>query len=148
MQKAFFDAGFKDAKFMSAKEKAQVLRAWETFLRNGCRQEDFTKALYAHLHLHCGYIAHFDIRGFYAEYFTSGQGTVDFLEYFEDENKRRLPWPAYSDYQDLTGAMLEVLAKYELLLTQQALKRQREADIAHARALLGKHGISLSKEVK
>ena len=140
-------SGFKDSKFMSAKEKAQVLKAWEIFLRGGCRPEDFTKALYKHLHLHCGYIAHFNIRGFYDVYFTTGQGTVDFLEYFQEENKRRLPWPAYRDYQDLTNAMLEVVTRYGPLLIQQALARQRKADIAHARALLAKHGIDL-KEVK
>lgn len=146
MLKGMETTGFTDTKFMSAKEKQQVLRVWERFLRGGCQQEDFTKALYQHLNLHCGFIAHYDIHGFYDEYFSTGQGTIDFLTFFEREAREHQQWPSMAEYRDITQAMLEVLAKYKALLIQQALARQEKADIARARALLSRHGIELELE--
>ena len=58
-----------DTNFMTAKEKAQVLRQWERFLKGGCQAKDFTEALYHHLMQHCMFIAHYDRGGFYATYF-------------------------------------------------------------------------------
>ncbi|MCX5653763.1 MAG: hypothetical protein NTY65_03820, partial [Planctomycetota bacterium] len=59
---------FTDAEFMTAGQKGLVLKDWERFLRHGLRQSHFTRRLYQHLHLHCGFIAHYNIHGFYAEY--------------------------------------------------------------------------------
>lgn len=153
MQKAFFEASFKDSKFLSAKEKERVLKAWETFLRNGCRQEDFTHALYEHLHQHCSFIAHYDRAGFYQIYFVEGEDTAHFLTQF-DRSKGCVSveygadyWLTSPDYADINNALVEVATKYIPFLTQAAEARQRKADIAEARALLGKHGIEL-KEVQ
>jgi hypothetical protein len=60
---------FIDEPFMSAKEKEVVLNAWTRFLKNGCKFQDFTDALYRHLTLHCSFIAHYDRLGFYEFYF-------------------------------------------------------------------------------
>src|SRR5207245_10219143 len=49
---------FRDAEFMSAREKALVLKAWVRFLKNGLREEDFSDRLYTHLINHCSFIAH------------------------------------------------------------------------------------------
>ncbi len=57
-----------DTEFMTAKDKALVLKQWERFLKNGLRQQDFSDRLYKHLSLHCMFIAHFDRYGFYATY--------------------------------------------------------------------------------
>ena len=48
---------FTDARFMTARQKDLVLKDWQRFLRRGLRREDFSKRLYEHLHLHCGFIA-------------------------------------------------------------------------------------------
>lgn len=141
---------FTDTKFMSAQEKRQVLRAWERFLKNGCRREDFTKALYEHLIQHCSFIAHYDLNGFYQTYFLEGDDTAHFLTQF-DLSKGCLSveygggWWLNGDYADLNHAMVDVAAKYITALTQQALARQRKADIERARALLAKHGIALKE---
>lgn len=150
-QGAFFRSQFTDTKFMPAKEKERVLRAWEAFLKNGCRKEDFTEALYHHLMQRCSFIAHYDRRGFYDTYFVEGEDTAHFLTQF-DRSKGCMSveygdhWWIGGDYADINNAMVDVAAKYIPLLTQQALKRQKEADIAHARGLLAKHGITV--EVK
>lgn len=67
---------FKDTKFMTAKEKQTVIRAWERFLKNGCKPNDFTKALYHHLINHCSFIAHYDLGGFYSTYFSEPEDTT------------------------------------------------------------------------
>lgn len=62
---------FKDANFMSSKEKEKVYKNFISFLNNHFKESCFTKNLYNHLHLHCGFIAHYNIKGFYAEYFNT-----------------------------------------------------------------------------
>ena len=154
MQNTFFDASFKDSKFMPAKEKARVLKAWETFLRNGCRQEDFTHALYEHLINHCSFIAHYNRAGFYDTYFVNGEDTAHFLTQFDRSKGCQsmeyggtgwLTDNYTNGLADINNAMVDTAARYIPLLTQKALEKQRKADIAEARALLGKHGIELKE---
>ena len=61
---------FTNAKFLSAKEKERVFRAWCRFLKNRFKRTCFTRALYHHLMQHCGFIAHYDIHGWICEYPT------------------------------------------------------------------------------
>jgi hypothetical protein len=65
---------------MTAREKELVLKNWERFLRHGLARAQFTRRLYEHLHLHCGFIAHYNIHGFYSTYFQSGPDTERFFE--------------------------------------------------------------------
>ena len=53
---------FKDVKFMSAKQKEMPGRT----SKNNRQERYFTskKPLYEHLHVHCGFIAHYNIHGF------------------------------------------------------------------------------------
>ncbi|MHC3995713.1 hypothetical protein ACXWTF_12885 [Thiomicrolovo sp. ZZH C-3] len=64
---------FAEAEFLSAKEKGLIYRKWVSFLNSHFKQSNFTKKVYEHLHLHCGYIAHYNINGFYENYFTDLQ---------------------------------------------------------------------------
>ncbi len=145
----FFDIGMKDTKFMPARERGLVLRQWETFLRNGCRREDFTNALYHHLMQHCSFIAHYNRDGFYQTYFCEGEDTAHFLTQFDRSKGCRSVeygmtyWLTAEDYSDINSAMVDVAAKYIPILTQAAKAKQKEADIARARVLLAKHGVSL-----
>jgi hypothetical protein len=146
--------GMSDTQFMTADEKRRVLRDWETFLKNGCRQQDFTKALYYHLIMNCSFIAHYDLAGFYETYFIEGDDTVHFLEQFDRSRGCRsielgMDYWLYSEgYHDINGRMVEIAAKYIPALTQLAESRQRKADIARAELLLAKHGLKIreSKE--
>lgn len=147
----FFDIGMKDTKFMSAKEKDLVLRQWEAFLKSGCAQERFTLALYHHLMQHCSFIAHYDRAGFYDTYFVNGDDTAHFLTQF-DRSKGCVSveygdtwWLTSPDCADINSAMVDVAARYIPILTPLALKKQREADVARARALLARHGIELKE---
>ena len=108
---------FTDVEFMTAKEKEQVLKNWKRFLTNGLKKEHFTKRLYNHLHLHCGFIAHYNIHGFYDEYFLSGQATERFFKHLINY---RIIYEG--DYGDLNKAMLEVYYQHKDKIIAQTNK--------------------------
>src|SRR5271169_283699 len=74
---------FQDVQFMSAAQKATILRAWVRFLKSGLQFEQFTKVLYNHLIQHCSFIAHYDRAEFYSFYFERGDSIARFLSQFD-----------------------------------------------------------------
>ena len=136
----------RDARFMTAREKQLVLRAWARFLKNELRFADFTDRLYRHLTLHCSFIAHYDRAGFYRTYFANGEDTVRFFAQFDKRGSLRSveyggTWWLEGDYGDVNKAMVEEAARYIPKLIKAAETRQREADIVRAKRLLAKHGL-------
>ena len=115
---------FTDVEFMTAKEKELVLKNWETFFKYGLQRKRFTKRLYDHLHLHCGFIAHYNIHGFYSTYFEAGQDTQRFFEHFCNHTTT-------VDYDDLHTAMREVYNKY-----RDTVRKQTEDDVTERLKLL------------
>ncbi len=133
--------GFTDTFCMTAKEKEQVAGAFENFLKNNFKTEYFTKALYEHLHQHCGFIAHYDIHGFYATYFEDPEDTTGFLgSLFNDYSLFQ------SGYEDLGKAFVNSFKKYREGITaylhnklvesaEEVMKNaQREYDLRKALA--------------
>lgn len=151
----FSDAGtqMKDVEFMSAKEKQKVLRHWRQFLQSGLSKDKFTKDLYHHLTLHCSFIAHYDLHGFYSTYFEEGDDMVRFLSQFD--NRNGIPksveygmtyWQTGSDYSDINSAMCQIGSLYIPALVDEARQKQTQLDVLRAKALLSKHGISIDIE--
>ena len=120
---------FTDVQFMTGKGKELVLKNWQTFLKHGLQRKHFTKRLYNHLHLHCGFIAHYSRDVFYSTYFEAGENTEKFFEYFCTHTAAN--YGANVDYDDLNTAMRQVYEKYE-----EAIKKKAEADIADSLNLL------------
>jgi len=150
----------KDSQFMTADEKRLVLKQWETFLKHGCKDGHFTNRLYKHLINNCSFIAHYDRWGFFAEYFGRHNGGKSrFLSQFDRRNAifnargEEIAPPksfeygmtcwAEGEYADINNAMIDIAGKYIPQLLADANDQQRQADIATARVLLGKHGIRL-----
>ena len=139
-----------DSKFMSAAEKTKVLKHWEMFLRGGLEKKYFTEALYKHLINHCSFIAHYDIHGFYATYFESGDDTLHFLSQFD--TRPGIPrsieygmtyWLADEDYYDVNMEMCRIAWTYIPAIELKARNDQRHSDLAHADLLLKKHRLNL-----
>ena len=108
---------FADAEFMTAREKELALGNWERFLGNGLKKDHFTKRLYQHLHLRCGFIAHYNIHGFYSEYFEAGQDIERFFEHFCSYTAQH--FGAYAEYDDLNRAMRDAFGRHKASITQQ-----------------------------
>ena len=124
---------FKDAQFLSAAEKLKVFRAWQRFLKNGLKQEDFSKSLYEHLHLHCSFIAHYDRGGFYATYFEDSEDVPKFFQQFDKDKGFKSweyggSWLDYEPYSDINKAMCEVFEAYKKRIYAQS-KTMRKVNI-------------------
>ncbi|MDD5095437.1 MAG: hypothetical protein PHV74_13820 [Dehalococcoidia bacterium] len=145
--------GMTDSEFMSAQEKRKVLHQWEVFLKGGLKREQFTRGLYNHLIQHCSFIAHYNLEGFYGVYFTSGEGIARFLHQFDTRNANKAGIPlsveygctywAKGDYADINMAMIEAATPYIPSLLRSAGEEQKASDVAEARRLLSKHGMTL-----
>ena len=85
---------FTDGVYNKSSDKVRIAKAWTRFLKGGLKPTQFTKNLYQHLHQHCGFIAHYNIHGFYEERFQDIDGRLRTFEvlcglsgpYLRDEN--------------------------------------------------------------
>lgn len=93
-----------DSRFMTASEKEKVLKHLAKFVKSRFSQEAFTKALYNHFYLHCGFIAHYDQHGFYDARFGSPEDMRDTIN-----TLLRCSNNCSSDYQDINSAIAELI---------------------------------------
>ncbi len=110
---------FKDTESMTAREKELVLKNWDKFLKQGLQKNYFTKRLYHHLYLYCGFIAHYDLGGFYSTYFDAGEDTQRFFGHFCNHTTTR-------DWNDINTAMKEVYSKYRRIILKQTENNMAE----------------------
>lgn len=97
---------FKDVEFLTAEEKYKIAKHFDRFVKNGFQRKDFVKRVYEHCHLHCGFIAHYNIDGFYHEYFN---GSKESLQRFVDSVKDNL---YFEPYADINKKMVEIMQNY------------------------------------
>jgi len=106
------DFHFQDEEFMSVAHKEQVLTDWNTFIRNGFQAEHFTRPLYDHLHLHCGFIAHYNQPTFWEYFFNADANRfLAFLNQFGGDRRSAetgMPgWWVNQVGSDLIEAMMQ-----------------------------------------
>lgn len=137
-----------DSEFVTAAEKEKVLRHWRKFLAGGCKQSQFTKALYEHLSLHCCFIAHFNIHGFYDAQFSTPERRTQFFKQFDKRNA--LPYGLIpsnmlgmtywmeGEYEDINKAMVEIATDYIPFIRGKARRAACQRDLTEAIRLLDK----------
>ena len=131
---------FVDEKFMTAREKRRVLRAWRRFIRSGFEWEKFTEATYHHVIQHCSFIAHYDRGGFWDFYFNSDpKHLVRFLNQFGgDKRSAEYGWtwwlkgPTGADLNQAMCREMEVIYP-ALVQVLDGLSRQYQAAMARWR---------------
>lgn len=62
---------FESVKFMTDLDKKKIYINFVKLLNNHFKFTLFKKNLYEHFHQHCGFIAHYNLHGFYGEYFET-----------------------------------------------------------------------------
>jgi len=95
---------FTDTEYLSADDKRKILKQWVMFCASGFSHDKFTDRLYEHLILHCGFIAHYDIDGFYCEYF----GAYGYIDCFVNQMNS---YNCMSCYDDINSQMKSVLSE-------------------------------------
>jgi hypothetical protein len=158
-----------NSEFMTAKEKALVLRQWSSFLRSLLETDEervltdygflpkkqfhrFTKTLYRHLSLHCMFIAHYNRAGFFATYFVNPKDTIRFLGQFDAstgfksvEHGSSL-WVNDPSYSDVNRGMCDIFATMKEKLYAKLRERGKARDLAIAQTLLSKYGLAIQGE--
>ena len=147
---------YKTVEFMTAKEKELTVKQFKRFVES--LTEDFgktftdkygnelelsfkyfTKRVYEHLH--CGFIAHYDILGFYSTYFTGNiEDLKRFLEHFVEDGEVK-PYRSTEDYDDINLAFAEILKKNLDRLLKVFGDNTREQDIHKIKFLMAKHNL-------
>jgi len=140
-------ASFSNAQWLSAEKKHCIIKQWTLFVKSGFKPEKFTKNIYEHLHLHCGFIAHYNLRGFYGNYWDD-----EVIRYAEGNNMLVRPVPAvfhgwesflkqfniWGEYTDLNAVMMRVLMEELNKLTEEIISEVEkiyEYDIRNAHTL-------------
>jgi hypothetical protein len=85
---------FGPTQFATSEDKLKFRNALIRFLCNHCDRDRFTRRIYDGLHLHLGHIAHYNLAGFYAEWFEGPAARVRFLEHHARE-------PVWGDWRDV-----------------------------------------------
>lgn len=150
----------KDTKFMKAKEKELTVKQFKRFVKSLIEDRGkvfvdkynneldltftyFTKRVYEHLHLHFGFIAHYDRLGFYGTYFNGDvKDLKTFLSHFIDlETKEIKPYFYTDEYADINTAFSEVLQEKICDLLPIFNKETTDKDVLMIKTLMFKHNI-------
>lgn len=127
MKKLWDHGAFTATEWDTKDQKARFLNCLADFILNDFPKSKFPSWLYKRLSMCFGFIAHYDIHGFYAEYFETTTDKLRFLEQI-------LSWPCHGDpkftYSDAERTFRAWLMEENIL--QKTHKRwMQEADEAY-----------------
>lgn len=133
---------YADTKLFSASQKE---KAYKCFVRV-LKERDINKMdrnLYEHLHLHCGFIAHYSIHGFRAEY--SGLNFRRFIQHFDRYSSLFNSWCHWvgGEYADINRDMVDLVTSMAPQIYAELGQKQRSAEIEICKALAEKHGLKV-----
>lgn len=150
---------FQDTQFMTAKQKAKVVRDLELFILARLAMTSglgtnydfvlgrFSKALYDHLHLHCGYVAHYNRLGFFSAQLEQTPQFAKNIQRWSTGQNGYGSVLAWGDYEDIGKAMQAVTQAYlsEVLdLNNQEIQAADNQAVEAAKDLLLRRGYKVS----
>lgn len=104
-------SNFYDGKYNSAEDKQKISNDFVFFVGSGFAKDKFTDRLYKHLMGHCGFIAHYNIHGFYDERFEDIDGRLSTFEQLSSMNGPYLRDENTSGNGDLNKRIKELATK-------------------------------------
>lgn len=115
---------FTDGQFMTAAEKEKVYKGFVKFVASDFQRTKFTKAMYSFLNLSSfGFIAHYDIDGFYSCRFANPKGRIETLKAIAE----RTIYETASKKLDLELAVRELFKSHSDAIVQQAREDRKTA---------------------
>lgn len=94
----------KSTEFMTKEEKEKVIKQFSKFVESGFNEVLFTKPIYQHLHLHCGFIAHYNQLGFYEARFSD----LDSVE-MTIRQIMQSSYACHADYRDINNELANIV---------------------------------------
>lgn len=113
----FRESQFTATESSSAEEKAKFANHFILFLEKGMPTHLFVNWFYKRLSMTFGHIAHYNINGFWSEFFLNEWHRLGFLQ--KTMTHRPAGGPEYT-YSDVEKAIQEYLHKEQTLLTRYA----------------------------
>lgn len=121
---------FESVKYMTDLEKKKVYINFVKLLNNHFKHTLFKKNLYQHFTNHCGFIAHYNINGFYGEYFETAANfhfnvngySNAMSEYSGNLNKKSTLSHAeqfYTIYEEINGSNSGLGDFYDTIMSNQ-----------------------------
>jgi hypothetical protein len=132
---------FTATKWTSADDKAKFGSTLLKFIAADFPKTGFKKPFYSRLSNTFGHIAHYDLNGFYAEFFENAGGKIEFLQ-------QTLQWPCWGDpaytYCDVERVIQARRRKSGILAIKQAelAPETRRRQLAALERLTAKYGSS------
>ena len=124
--------GLTDTKFHTKQDKAKALNGLADFVRSGFERKRFTKKLYAALRDMFYHIAHYDIDGFYHEWFRDEGHRLNWLYYVQENGGLGDPEWTWSDVEKAFQKWLKSPEGNELILRANELSRLEDIERAKA----------------
>jgi hypothetical protein len=121
-------AGFTATQFSTIEDKVLFIEALIRFLCNHCDRDRFTRRVYDGLHLYLGHIAHYNMAGFYDNWFEDLVDQIKFLKHHSSEQ-------VFGNWRDVAEALKQwiigpegkiVLAHYENELAIRVEETERK----------------------
>jgi hypothetical protein len=121
----------------------KILKNFEKFLKSGFARKNFTQILYKHLSLNFGFIAHYDINGFYESRFAEAEGRLITVNQILSAS----PWTFNNDSAsgcgELNRAIYDLVKENSLAIVQAA----QEQEISELEAAASEAQVRI-KEIK
>lgn len=129
---------FIDEQWLTAKEKMSVYKEFKRTIESRDMSK-MLKAMYNHCHVHCGFIAHYNINGFRDEY----SSPLDFLRFVEHFAKPDFMLK-HSRFQDINAELIKIAQQHYEKIKQEMDENQKNNDLLRIQLLAKKHNLAVT----